>query len=146
MNVLFHRHHRLLSASTHPISDIYACLLFSISPKNSIAYDYAGAAVSKASEFRACTQGASSFLLASLQGPIESVCLCGQVNDISLRVVFNHKQTNEIGWAGVTSAINSITSRSLTASLSLSLFLFLSFLYFLLFFLSSLSKPKNEEI
>lgn len=110
--------------------------------KNSIAYDYAGAAVSKASEFRARTQGASSFLLASLQGPIESVCLCGQVNDISLRVVFNHKQTNEIGWAGVTSAINSITSRSPTASLSLSLslrfspFSILSFFFCFLHYLN----------
>lgn len=42
------------------------------------------------------------FFLTSLEGPIESVWLCGQVNDISQRVVFNHKEPNEIGWAGVT--------------------------------------------
>ena len=44
------------------------------------------------------------FFLTSLEGPIESVWLCGQVNDISQKVVFNHKEPNEIGWAGVTPA------------------------------------------
>lgn len=88
---------------------LYACY-FSVS-RNTIP-DNADVTVNKRSKFRAHTEGTSSFLLARLQGPIESVWLCGQVNDISLRVVFNHEQTNEIGCAGVTPAINSIARRS----------------------------------
>lgn len=96
-----------------------ACLFFSVPLKHPLWF-WRRIDGRYESESAPCARGARSPILhASCRGPAERVWLCGHGNGISSRVVFNHKPTNEIGWVGVSPAINT-SSHSFAASFNLS--------------------------